>query len=239
MALKRVLDNLDNVPDDVKKEYVEKDGKFHLDLDGEDDNVKHLTTKKQIAEEHRTKAEKRAKELQDELDEMRRGAIPKADVEGLENSWKGKLTESEQKAKDRETALTKRLHKVLVEDRAEALARELSTTPSLLAPVIMRRLAVDEVDGEPVVRVKSADGKMSALTLDDLKTEIKGNTEYAAIMIGSKGNGGGAGGGNGGKSGSGAGGNGRELKDMTDAERTEWYKRDPDGFRAATGRANT
>lgn len=34
MALKAVLDNLDGLGDDIKGEYVEKDGKFHLQVEG-------------------------------------------------------------------------------------------------------------------------------------------------------------------------------------------------------------
>lgn len=34
MALKLVLDTVDDLPEDVRKEYKEKDGKFHLDVDG-------------------------------------------------------------------------------------------------------------------------------------------------------------------------------------------------------------
>lgn len=34
MAFKMVLDNLEGLPDDVAKEYVEKDGKFHIQVEG-------------------------------------------------------------------------------------------------------------------------------------------------------------------------------------------------------------
>ena len=39
MALAMTLDTLDNLDDSIKPLYVEKDGKFHLDVDGHDKNV--------------------------------------------------------------------------------------------------------------------------------------------------------------------------------------------------------
>lgn len=39
MALSMTLDNLDSLDDGLKPLYVEKDGKFHLDVDGHDKNV--------------------------------------------------------------------------------------------------------------------------------------------------------------------------------------------------------
>lgn len=34
MALKAILDSIDDLPEDVKKEYVEKNGKFELQVEG-------------------------------------------------------------------------------------------------------------------------------------------------------------------------------------------------------------
>lgn len=39
MTLAMTLDNLDNLDDTIKPLYVERDGKFHLDVDGHDKNA--------------------------------------------------------------------------------------------------------------------------------------------------------------------------------------------------------
>lgn len=233
MALKKVLDSIDDLPEELKKEYVQKDGKFHLDIDGDDTEatITHLTQKKNIAEEHRIKAERKNQELQDMLDEMRRGNIPKSDVEALESSWKDKLKNAEELSKAEKAKLQKQLDKVLRQDTAMRVAAELSTVPDLLAPTIMSRLAVEEVeDGEVRVRVKDAEGKMSALTLDDLKSELRSIEKYAPILIGSKGSGGGANGSN-----QPANPGGKAFSEMSEAERVDFHKRDPEGFRRAAG----
>lgn len=233
MALKKFLDSLDGLPADVAKEYKEKDGKFVLDIDGDDSEsvIEHLTQKKSIAEEHRTKAEKRVLELQDELDNLRRGAIPKDDVTALEQSWQSKLDEATAKGTSEVTRLKSQLHKVMIEDTAARIAAELSSVPDLLQGSIASRLAIEEVEtGEVRVRVKDASGKPSALTLDDLKTEIRSIEKYAPILIGSKGSGGGA---NGSQIPGSSG--GKKFAEMSEKERVEFHKRDPDGFRQAAG----
>src|SRR3546814_675765 len=119
---------------------------------------------------------------------MRRGAIPKEDLEALENSWKEKLNNATELSKSEKNKLQKQLDKVLRHDTAMRIASELSTVPDLLAPSIMDRLSIEESqEGEVKVRVKDKDGKPSALTLDELKAEIRGIEKYAPILIGSKG----------------------------------------------------
>lgn len=233
MALKKILDKIDDLPADVQKEYVQKDGKFVLQIDGDDSEttINHLTQKKNIAEEHRTKAETKVRELQEMMDEMRRGNIPKSDVEALENSWKEKLANATELSKAEKNKLQKQLDKVLRTDTAHRLAAELATVPDLLVPAIESRLAVEEGDdGEVKIRVKDKDGKMSALTLDDLKAEIRGIEKYAPILIGSKGSGGGA---NGNHSPANPG--GKKLSELNEQERRDWFERDPEGFRKAAG----
>src|SRR5690606_19849293 len=120
----------------------EKDGKFVLDVEGDDSEttIAHLTQKKTIAEEHRTKAETKVRELQEMLDDMRRGNIPKSDVEALENSWKEKLDTAVELSKTEKAKLKRQLDKVLRDDTAHRLAAELATVPDLLVPAIVNRL---------------------------------------------------------------------------------------------------
>lgn len=236
MALKRVLESVDELSDDVKKEYVKKeDGKFHLDVDGEAEELNHLRTKKSIAEEHRTKAEKQRDDLAAELENIRKGAIPKGDVEALENSYKGKMIDAEAKHKERETKLVKQLHRATVGAQAEQIAAELFVAPHLLHAEVAKRLTVEETeDGELRIRVKGADGKPSALTIEDLKTELRSDKRYETVLIGSKGTGSGANGANG-RGNGGGNSSGKKPHEMTESERNEFFKRDPEGFKRAFG----
>lgn len=212
----------------VQAEYKQVGEEYHLDVVGED--FSHVVQKKTIAEEHRKKAETKAEELQNQLDEIRRGNIPKADVEALENSHKERYNKAVKEAKEREAVLLGNISRVMVEGRAMALAKELSTAPDLLAPVIASRMQAVEGENGFELKVKDKAGVLGVMSLDDLTNEIKGDARYASVLIGSKGSGGGAGGAGG--AGGGTGG-GKKLADMNDVERTEFYRRDPEGFRRA------
>lgn len=89
----------------------------------------------------------------------------------------------------------------MVDNVATTIANELALqgSASVLLPHVRARLAVDYVDGQPITRVLGADGKPSALTLDELKQELSANEAFAPIIAGSKASGGGAGGSNGGR----------------------------------------
>lgn len=231
MALPRIRENLDGLPADVAKEYKEVDGKFVLDIEG--DSLDPLINAKNHEKTARQIAEQKLQQAQEQLDEMRRGNIPKADVEALEGSWKSKLTEATTKAKEREAKLLQQVHGLTIGNTAAQIAAEISTAPDLMRGEIERRLAVEETeDGRVVVRVKGADGKPSALTLDEFKNELKGDKRYAPIIIGSKASGGGA---NGGQNGGGGIPSGKKPHEMSSEERLEFYKRDPEGFAQAFG----
>jgi len=92
----------------------------------------------------------------------------------------------------------------------------------LLLPHIKGRLKTEVRDGKPVVKVLDAEGNPSAMSIDDLRKEIKANDLFAPILSGSKANGaGGAGKSDGGRV---------ERKgwgEMTDEERVALRKEDP------------
>lgn len=237
MALKKVLKSLDGLSDVVKAEYKQVGDEFHLDVEGDDSaqQIEHWKGKHRIAEEHREKAEKKNKELEDNRDNMLRGAIPKADVEALEGSWREKVTKAETERDEARKAHDTEVAGLTVGATADQVARELFTVPGVMKEVVRKRLTTEVVDGVRQVRVKDASGKPSAMTLDELKAELKANPEYAGVVIAGKGSGGNSGGnGNGGNGG--AGGGNKKFHELSETERIEFAKRDPDGFRAAMGR---
>lgn len=221
MALARILKTLDGLAADVAKEYKEVDGQFVLDITG-DDLTPLINAKNHVKDELVTTKTKLAKAEQDLLD-IRKGVIPKEDMEAIETSYKQKLAEKEAEKSASEKTLTKRLHKATIKAEAQRIASEMSDAPHLMLPYVERRLSVEfNEDDVAVVRVRGADGKASALTLDDLKKELVANPELAPIIRGSKGTGGGT------NSNSNPAHNGggapKKMKDMTEAERVNLFR---------------
>lgn len=211
MALKAILESLDGLPDEIKSEYKKgDDGKYHLDVEGLDDHpgVGALKRAKDYEKAERQKLAKQLSDLQAQLDALieerdgiLKGAIPKSDVEKLENSYKEKLARREKELSDQISALTSNLQTMLVDNVAQSIASKISTAPELILPHIKARLKAEFNEGKAVTRVLDKDGNPSALSIEDLQKEIVANPVFAPIIIGSKASGSGA---EGGHSGSGA-----------------------------------
>lgn len=229
MALTRILKSLDGVPADVAKEYKEVDGQFVLDLVGDD--LTPLINAKQHVKDELTQAKTKLAKAEEDLLQMRRGAVPKEDLEAIETSYKEKITNLETANKDALSISEKRLKNATVKAAALKIASELSDSPALMLPYISKRLSVEfGDDDEAIIRVKGADGKASALTIEDLKKDLVANSDLTPIIRGSKGtggqntppnaqqqqqNGGGA----------------VKLADMTEAQRVAMHRADPEGFK--------
>lgn len=205
MALKAVLDSLEGLAPEFAKEYKQgSDGRYYLDIDGIDEHpdIGALKRAKDYEKAERQKLSAKLKEVQaslealtEERDNILKGALPKADVEKLEESWKQKLAKREQELTEQINNLNGHLQRILVDNVAQQIATEISKAPALLLPHIKQRLKVDFVDGKPVTKVLDEDGSISALSIEDLKKEMVANPIYAPIIIGSKASGGGAEGG--------------------------------------------
>lgn len=236
MALKAILTTLDGLSEELKKEYTEKDGKFYLTVEGIDEHPSvgalkrakdHEKNLRQAAETAQRAAEDKVTEVEGQLEGLRTGAIPKADVDALKKSYEDKVKDNQTKFDEKYDKQQALIEKHMLDGQALALATEISTVPSLLTPHIRSRLKLEEVDGELTVSILDIAGKPSAATLDDLKKEMLQNKSFAPILIGSKASGSGA---TGGSSGGGA---SKPFKDLSEAERTKFAKDDPEGFRSA------
>jgi len=113
------------------------------------------------------------------------------DVEALEKSWAEKLNQS-QAEKDRElSGLRSLLDGVTRGATAATVAAELfGQHADLMRPHIDGRLRTEIIDGKPQVRVLDAAGNLTALSLDDLKNEIKTSSKFAPFVVGSRASGG-------------------------------------------------
>jgi len=145
-------------------------------------SVEKLTQKNreliQAEKDERKKAETAAAEA----------AKKSGDVDALEKSWQDKLTSETAARDDTISEYQAMVKRMTVGTEAQKLASELALPGSAeaLLPHIERRLSVDVKEGHPIVRVLGSDGKPSALSLADLKTEIGENKAFAPLLIGSK-----------------------------------------------------
>lgn len=206
MALKRIITAAAfaalhaNLQAEYKKD-AEGDG-YTLDLTDYEAPDKLLAAKNH-EKTARQAAEKAARDLQasldaltEERDGLLRGAIPKGDVEKLENSWKDKMTKREKELAAQIDAANGTLQTLLVDNVAQAIASEISTAPKVMMPHIQKRLKTEKnAEGKFETRVLDAEGKVSALSVDDLKEEFRLHPDFKTIITGSKASGGGAGGG--------------------------------------------
>lgn len=208
MALTRVIKQevYDKLADGIKGEYQkQEDGSFVLDLTDYEDPAA-LKRAKDHERDQAKAARQEAKALKESLDALTAerdgllsGAIPKADVARLEESYKKKLATRETELTTQINAAQASLQKLLVDNVAQSIAAEISTAPAVIMPHIKARLAAERSEtGEFTTRILDKDGKPSAATLDELKKEFRLNKDFSAIITGSKASGGGAGGGSGG-----------------------------------------
>lgn len=230
---------------DQLKALYKADGEgYILDLEDEDEDgaaeIERLKLKRQIEADHRKRAETERDELQKELKELRDKRTKEdddnhrkaGDIEALDKSWKEKLEARETELQGQIKKQTEAIRQITVGAAAIEMATRISTAPDLLSPVISNRLTVEYVDEKPVVRVLDKDGKPSAATLEDLEKEIAGDKRYASVIIAGNGSGGG---GRGGQGGGGA--SDKKFSELSEQERTDWYRKDPEGFRKAAGQS--
>lgn len=143
-----------------------------------------------------TKAAKaKAREIEDAKAKAEEEAARKAgDTEALEKSWSEKLAK-EVAGRDGEIeSLRSVVNSLTVGAEAARLAGEIAVPGS--AKVLERfardRLTVEMDNGQARLRILDADGKPSAMTIDDLKQEFASDDGLKPLIVGSKASGGGA-----------------------------------------------
>jgi hypothetical protein len=208
MTLKFQLDSLEGVDESIQTMYVEKGGKYVLNIEGlpQPEDVSGLKSKVQELLDEKKAADKARKDAEDQARLDREEAARKSgNVEELERSWSEKYARREAELngmlENERGTLSTQIRDLTVGRTATDIASSLAIPGSAeaLLPHIERRLSVEQRDGKPVVVVLDKQGKLSAATLDELKAEFANNTAFAPLIAGSKASGGGASGaGNGG-----------------------------------------
>lgn len=199
--LKLEADTLDAIDEPLRALYEEKNGKYRLKVEGVEDTEGLKKKNSELMDE--LKGFKRSqKEKEEQAAREREELLAKSgDVEALRKSYDEKLAKLTGDYSTREQNYQQQLQKLTVGQTATTLAAELAIPGSapVLLPHIQARLSMEIRDGVPVTVVIGQDGKPSALTIDDLKSELSANPAFAPIIAAIKAAGGGASGsGNGG-----------------------------------------
>lgn len=219
--LKHTLTTLDGLKPEFAAEYKKVGDVYVLDTDVVFEDVTPLKNSL-LQERDAHKATKTAKAaIEATVADLTTRAGSAGD---LEKSWQAKLDAKQAEFATQKEGLTKQLHSLLVDNVAQSIAAEISTVPSLMLPHITKRLTVAEEDGKYITRILGDDGKVTALSVNELKESIRADKQFAPIVTASKASGGGA---NGGKGGGGA---TKSFKEMNEAELTALHTSNPTEF---------
>lgn len=200
-ALKLSVDSIDGLDESVRGLYVEKDGKFHLDVDGIEDTggLKSALSseRKRAAElEKQTKAWKSIGKTPDEISELleaqQQRELTEAERKGEWDKLKSQMNtahETALKAKDETIgAMRRRLEAELVDAKATAAIAAAKGVPELLLPIVQRFVKVDDDFNVQVVDAKGdprVNGKGEPLSISDLITEMRATELYGRAFDGS------------------------------------------------------
>ena len=192
MALKKKLTKAEyeKLSEHIKAEYIEDGDGFRLDIDGDEDTGALKRAKDREAQLRRD-AEVKLREAQEELDRINGDdARKKGDIATLEKSWQKKLEDQKAEYEGKLGKLTSHTKTQLVDNVAQQIASKISNAPALLLPHIKARLAADFEGDAPVTRILDKEGKVSAMTVEELSAEFVANKDFSAIITASKASGG-------------------------------------------------
>lgn len=182
--------------DPVKAEYKEGEGgSYVLNLEGHEDHFV-PKGKKDEAEKHRKNAEAKVAELEAReaklIKDLEAAAGNKTEVEAIRKQHQAEVEKIKGEYAAKEKTAQDEADKAMISAEASKFAGEKFTVPSAISRLYQDRLSVERVDGVPVIRVKTPDGKASVQSLGDLQKEFLENKEFAPIVKASAGSGGGA-----------------------------------------------
>ena len=226
--LKLTKEEWEKLEDEAAKSLYVVDGDaYKIDID-DVEIAAELRRAKDREQARANEAEKKAKDLQVQYDELK--ALPPGDrhksedLTNIEKSWSTKLETAKKESDATIAKLKTQLEKVMVQGAVDAMAAEIFLKPQRDARLLAERVYIDYDGDTPIVRVRDKDGKASALTLADLKKETLDNKEFEDILIGSKASGSGGAGGNHG------GGASKKASEYSEQERVALFNSNPTKF---------
>lgn len=199
MKYKLTKSEFEALPEEMKKEYALGGEGATLKVEGEgvptQAEIDRLKEKHLIADKHRKEAEKSRDEAEARAEKLREDlgkASGKEQIEKIKQEHQAELEKIRGEREAEQKAAKDAANSKLKKETAEAFANEHFTIPRLMIGPFADRLSIEEIEGKGVVRVLDAEGKASALSLDELKREFLDNKDYAGIIKADAGRGGGA-----------------------------------------------
>jgi len=194
MKYKMTKEQVDAVKSAIESGEINEDG-FEIELTGfEDEYVP--KAKREIEAEHRKAAEKKLADIEARearlLKDLEAAKGSKAEIESVRQQYEKEVAQIKEQFAQREKEAKESSHKAMIREEATKFANEKFTVPSAIARMYQDRLTVEEVDGNPVIRVREEDGKPSIKSLLELQQEFLTNKEFAPIIKGTNARGGGA-----------------------------------------------
>lgn len=198
MSLQYRIKSLEGLDEAVKPLYQKTEaGDFTLMVEGVEP-VEDIAGLKSALEKER-EARRQANERAQAADEAARKAAEErarkeGDVTALEKSWSDKLQGLETKWKDEKESLIGVIRNNVVHATAVDMATKLAVPGSAetLLPHIEGRLSMEFRDGKAVPVVLDAEGRPSAMTVEELSTEIANKPAFAPVIAATRATGGGA-----------------------------------------------
>lgn len=211
MALKLVVDKIDEIDESIRSQYLEKDGKFHLDVEGVEDTAplkRALVAERKARDEldKKIKGWEKLGKTPEEI-ELLSTAAANAEEERMkrDGDWdklksqmnakhQDDLKERDLKlaAKDQEIGTVRTtLERTLVNAEATAAIAAQKGVPDLLLPHVSHHVKVVEKDGKYSLQVidnkgdPRVNGKGDPLTISDLVTEMKTSDVFGRAFEGS------------------------------------------------------
>lgn len=195
MALQYEVEDVSELDEGVQSLYEKgENGKYRLQVEGIDDGAELKEALRKEREDRKTAKEK-LKALEDEKREAEQAAEQarlesakkNGDVEALEKSWQEKL-DSQLAEKDQELEKFRGMVSGLTVGQTAALvsADVFGEHAELMQHHVESRLTYELTNEGPQVRVLDPEGKMSAMGVEDLKKEFKGNKKFAPFVVGTK-----------------------------------------------------
>ena len=215
--------------------YVKQDdGNYRLDADIPSTDGLKAKTDELLGEtkrerELRKAAEDRLAALEAERQQaLDDNARAKGDVDSLTNSYEARIAKINEESGGKLSALEKQIYDLTVGQTANNLANDLAVKGSgtVLLPHVKSRLSMGEdKDGNKKIWVLDANGNKTDMTIAELGNEIRNTEAFKPLIAANGASGSGANGANGGA------GQINKATDMSEAERLDLAKTNPELFR--------
>lgn len=194
LKLKITKKDYEALDEGIQKLYKLDGDNATLEVDGLEDTGALKRAKDREAQEKK-EAQAKLKEAQEALAKFEGDDARKnGDIATLEKAWEKKNGDQKAAFEGQLAQKDSFIQTMLVDNKANEIATKISKSPALILPHIKSRLSADLTGEVPLTKVLDKDGKVSAMTLDELSKEFVDNAEFAPIIVGNKASGSGAGG---------------------------------------------